>query len=107
LAHGPIFTVVTYEGYNINGYMFYTEQQDKKITYQSSGVRVDVYDATGQEKTCIIVKYKRSGSLTFTVLRFLFSIATGLMQSKVLYKTNMGSLALTLTSKDISQSFLC
>jgi hypothetical protein len=26
LARGPIFIVVTYQGYDINGYMFYTEQ---------------------------------------------------------------------------------
>jgi hypothetical protein len=58
-------------------------------------------------KTCTIVKYKRSGSLTFTVSRFIFSIITGLMQSRVLYKTNMGSLALTITVKDISQSLSC
>jgi energy-converting hydrogenase Eha subunit F len=30
LAHHPIFTVVTYQGYDINGYMFYTKHQDKK-----------------------------------------------------------------------------
>jgi hypothetical protein len=50
LAHGPIFTVVTYQGYDINGYTFYTEQQDKKSTYQNSSVRVDAYDVTGQDK---------------------------------------------------------
>jgi hypothetical protein len=50
LAHGPIFTVVTYQGYDINGYMFYTEQQDKKIMYQNSSVHVDAYDVTGQDK---------------------------------------------------------
>jgi hypothetical protein len=50
LAHGPIFTVVTYQGYNINGYTFYTEQQDKKSTYKDSGVRVDAYDVMGQDK---------------------------------------------------------
>jgi hypothetical protein len=33
LARGPIFTIVTYRGYNINGYTFYTEQQDKKSMY--------------------------------------------------------------------------
>jgi hypothetical protein len=38
LARGPIFTIVTYQGYVINGYTFYNEQQDKKITYQNSGV---------------------------------------------------------------------
>jgi hypothetical protein len=50
LARGPIFTIVTYQGYDINGYMFYTEQQDKKSMYQNSGVRVDAYDVTGQDK---------------------------------------------------------
>jgi hypothetical protein len=33
LARGLIFTVVTYQGYAINGNMFYTKQQEKKITY--------------------------------------------------------------------------
>jgi hypothetical protein len=47
LARDPIFIIVTYQGYDINGYLFYTEQQDKKITYQNSGVRVDAYDAMG------------------------------------------------------------
>jgi hypothetical protein len=50
LAHSPIFTVVTYQGYDINGYTFYTEQQDNKSTYQNSGVRVDACDVTSQDK---------------------------------------------------------
>jgi hypothetical protein len=41
------------------------------------------------------------------VSRFLFSIASGLMESRALYKTCIGSLALTLTIKDISQSLSC
>jgi hypothetical protein len=41
---------MTYQGYDINGYTFYTEQKDKKSPYQNSGVRVDAYDATGQDK---------------------------------------------------------
>jgi hypothetical protein len=32
LACGPIFTIVTYQGYDINGYTFYTKQHDKKST---------------------------------------------------------------------------
>jgi hypothetical protein len=51
LAHDPIFTVVTYQGYDINGYTFYTERQDKKNTYQNSGVRVDAYDVMGEDKS--------------------------------------------------------
>jgi hypothetical protein len=58
-------------------------------------------------KICTMVKNKRSGSSTFTVLRFIFSIATGLVESRMLYKISMGSLALTLTVKDISQSLSC
>jgi hypothetical protein len=58
-------------------------------------------------KICTMVKYKRSGSLTFTVLRFLFSVASRLMQSRVLYKTSRGSLTLTLSIKDISRILSC
>jgi hypothetical protein len=58
-------------------------------------------------KICTMVKYKRSRSLTFKVLRFIFSVASGLMQSMVLYMISMGSLALTLTVKDISRSLSC
>jgi hypothetical protein len=50
LSRGPIFTFVTNQGYGINGYTFYTKQQDKKNTYQNSGVRVDSYEAMGQDK---------------------------------------------------------
>jgi hypothetical protein len=41
---------VTYQWYDINGYTFYTEQQDKKSMYQNSGVCVDVYEFMGQDK---------------------------------------------------------
>jgi hypothetical protein len=51
LAHDLIFTVVTYQVYDMNGYTFYTEQQDKKSTYQNSGVHVDAYDVTGEDKS--------------------------------------------------------
>ena len=44
LAAGPIFTVTTYQAYDINGYTFYTVQQDRKSIYQNSGVRIDTYD---------------------------------------------------------------
>jgi hypothetical protein len=50
LARGPIFTVVIYQGYDINGYTFYTEQHDKKSMHHNSGVCVDAYDVTGQDK---------------------------------------------------------
>jgi hypothetical protein len=51
LARGLMFTIVTYQGFDINGYTFYTERQDKKSIYQNSGVRVDAYDVMGVDKS--------------------------------------------------------
>ena len=44
LAAGLIFTVMTYQAYDINGYTFYIVQQDKKSIYHNIGVRIDAYD---------------------------------------------------------------
>jgi hypothetical protein len=51
LARCPIFTVVTYQGYNINDIHSTPKKQDKKSTYQNSGVHVDTYDVMGQDKS--------------------------------------------------------
>jgi hypothetical protein len=91
---------MTYQGHDINRYTFYTKQQDKKITYENSGVVLMLMMLRAKTKICTMVK--RSGSLTFTVSRFLFFVAPELMESRVLYKTSTSSLALTLTIKDIS-----
>ena len=50
LAVGPLFTITSYQGYGINGYTFYTTGQDKKSTYQNSGVRIEAVD-NDDEKT--------------------------------------------------------
>jgi hypothetical protein len=51
LAKGPFFTVTTYQGYDINGYTFYTIEQDKKSVYQNYAVRVDAFDNNMQKGT--------------------------------------------------------
>jgi hypothetical protein len=56
---------MTYQGYNINRYTFYTEQQDKKNTYQNSGVCVDAYDVTGQGKNMYYGQIQEIWELTF------------------------------------------
>jgi hypothetical protein len=38
LALGPVHVVRTFQGYDINGYTFYTRNQDSKSTVQNSGV---------------------------------------------------------------------
>ncbi|KAL4573860.1 hypothetical protein LXL04_020680 [Taraxacum kok-saghyz] len=40
LGSGPEELVATYQGYDISGYTFYTNQQDQKSTVQNSGVTV-------------------------------------------------------------------
>ena len=37
-----------YQGYEINGYTFYTRAQVNKSTNQNSGVRIDATDSSGQ-----------------------------------------------------------
>ena len=41
LAWGPSFQVVTWTGYDINGYSFYIKEQDDRSTMQNSGVMVE------------------------------------------------------------------
>jgi hypothetical protein len=65
LAYDPIFTIVTYQGYDINGYMFYTEQQDKKSTCHTSGIRVDAYDITCEDKSMYYSQIQEISELDF------------------------------------------
>jgi hypothetical protein len=44
LAKGPSSTIVKFQAYDINGYTFYTRDQDRKTTHQNSGVRIDAMD---------------------------------------------------------------
>jgi hypothetical protein len=49
LARGPSLTVLTYQGYEINGNTFYTIAQDQKSTNQNSGVRFDAATNRGKD----------------------------------------------------------
>ena len=42
LADGPKRNVITWQGYNINKYSFYTKAQDEKSTMQSNGFSLRV-----------------------------------------------------------------
>ena len=48
LARGPANSIPMYQGYEINGFTFYTRAQDNKSTNQNSGVRIDATDSSGQ-----------------------------------------------------------
>jgi hypothetical protein len=49
LARVPSATFIQYQGYEINGYTFYTRAQDKKSTNQNSGVRIDAIGHDGNK----------------------------------------------------------
>jgi hypothetical protein len=57
---------VTYQGYTINGYMFYPEQQDMKSMYQNSDVHVDAYDVMGQDKNMYYGQIQEIWELDFS-----------------------------------------
>ena len=50
-ARSPSSTVLTFQGYEINGNTFYTTAQDKKSTNQNSGVCFDATNNNGQKDT--------------------------------------------------------
>src|SRR3954464_3856341 len=47
LAHGPVVNLATYQSYDINGYTFCTEEQDKKSDYLNSGVTMESMNGDG------------------------------------------------------------
>jgi hypothetical protein len=51
LAKKPSSTILTFQGYEINGNTFYTVAQDKKSTFQNSGVRFDTVHDNGTKDT--------------------------------------------------------
>jgi hypothetical protein len=107
LPCGPIFTVVTYQGYDINGYTFYTNQHYKKITYQNSGACVDAYDATGQDKNMYYGQIQEIMELDIHGFKSPLFHCNWVDAIRVLYKTSTSSLALALTIEDTSPSLSC
>ena len=51
LARGPSLTILTFQGYEINGNTFYTIAQDKKSSNQNSSVHIDAIDNNGEKDT--------------------------------------------------------
>ncbi|XP_066163062.1 uncharacterized protein, partial [Oryza sativa Japonica Group] len=51
LERGPSGSIATFQGYEINGYTFYTRAQDMKSTNQNSAVRVDAMGHDGTTAT--------------------------------------------------------
>ncbi|KAL8096320.1 hypothetical protein AgCh_037326 [Apium graveolens] len=43
LAYGPNMPLSSFQGYDVNGYSFYTQHQDNKSTAQNSGISVEAF----------------------------------------------------------------
>jgi hypothetical protein len=69
LAEGPLFTVTSYQGYDINGYTFYTLAQDQKSIYQNSGVRIDAFDSNDMQKDAYYGQIEEIWELTYPGLK--------------------------------------
>lgn len=65
LAIGPLFMVTSYEGYDINGYTFYTMVPYKKSMYQISGVHIYAFDNTSKQKDAYYGQVHEIWELTY------------------------------------------
>jgi hypothetical protein len=74
LAEGPLFTITSYQGYDINGYTFYTLAQDQKSVYQNSGVRVDAFDNTDVQKDAYYGQIEEIWELTYPGVKEPFKV---------------------------------
>jgi hypothetical protein len=92
---------VTFQGYKINGYMLYTEQQGKKSMYQNSGVRVDAYDVTGLDNSMYYGQIQEIWELDFHGFKIPLFRCNWVDAIKGVIKNEYGFIS------DISQSFSC
>ena len=51
LAAGPSSQVTSWQGYDINGYLFYTAAKDRKTVSQNSGVCIEALDERTSQNT--------------------------------------------------------
>jgi hypothetical protein len=97
--HVPIFTVVRYQRYDINGYTFYTERQDKESTYQNSGVRVDAYDIIGEDKSMYYGQIQEIWELDFHGFKILLFRCNWVDANKGVVKDNYEFIIIDLNSQ--------
>ncbi|XP_074297407.1 uncharacterized protein LOC141628126 [Silene latifolia] len=76
LAYGPKLTIISYEGYDINGFCFYTTRQDAKSTMQNSGITVMAssveYVGKGKQHWADCDKGVNVDDMGFTLVDFNF-----------------------------------
>ena len=51
LVAGPSSQVTSYQGYDINRYLFYTAAKDRKTVSQNSGVRIEALEKRTSQNT--------------------------------------------------------
>jgi hypothetical protein len=94
------------ESYN-SRFTFISLSLDKKSMYQNSGVCVDAYDITGQDKNMYYGQIQEIWELDFHGFKIPLFCCNWVDTIKGVVQDNTCSLVLTLTVKDISQSISC
>ncbi|XP_074336175.1 uncharacterized protein LOC141673340 [Apium graveolens] len=63
LAYGPNMPLSSFQGYDVNGYSFYTQHQDNKSTVQNSGISVEAFSTEFErdESGFTLVDFNRFG----------------------------------------------
>ena len=65
----PSPTVLTYQAYDINGYMFYTEERDKKTSYQNNSVRIECMTVNEADKRVYYGTIKENWELDYVKVK--------------------------------------
>jgi hypothetical protein len=69
LAKGPSSTYLKYQGYEINGFTFYTKKEDAKSTYQYCGVCFDAHDENGIVQATYLGFIEEIWELAYSLLK--------------------------------------
>ncbi|XP_074356761.1 uncharacterized protein LOC141696532 [Apium graveolens] len=56
LAYGPNMPLSSFQGYDVNGYSFYTQHQDNKSTVQNSGISVEAFSTKFERGNSIALR---------------------------------------------------
>jgi hypothetical protein len=77
LAAGPHSVVKSWQACDINDFTFETKAKDRRRQCQSSGVRVDAEDSTGQKMLIMGTLKKFGKSIMECLYKFLYSNVNG------------------------------
>jgi hypothetical protein len=83
LAQKPSPTVLMYQAYDINGYMFYTEEHDEKTSYHNSSIRIECMTVDEADKRVYHGTIKEIWELNYVTVKVALFRCTWIPLSQV------------------------